>query len=242
MKSTIPVLVTRSLTGQHIEYARVLGLEPVIKPALKFEFPQYWDRVLKAITEHPKAAWVFTSANGVKALQKMMKKGLQVNPDRSVYAVGGSTQKALKKLGVEAQIPYIQDGAHLAEKIIDEGENQVHYFHGNLSRDEMTNKLREAEVAVVETEVYETVIQSVKMPNERVEGILFYSPSAVEGFKRGEGFDQALPQLFAIGNTTADALRAETNQPVEIATKPDTKVMLQMVSKYLINTKTKEPR
>ena len=37
------ILVTRPLTAQQIEYARILGLEPVIEPALEFSFPEYWD-------------------------------------------------------------------------------------------------------------------------------------------------------------------------------------------------------
>ncbi len=230
------ILITRPLSGQQREYARILGLNAIEKPALEFEFPAYWDRVLKVINEHPKSDWVFTSTNGVKALEKLMESGLQVRPEIQLFAVGAKTQEALQDLGLKADIPFRQDAAHLAKLIIEEAKiNSVIYFHGNLSRDEMTDALREKNIEVIETEVYKTHIHPVNMPPDPVEAILFYSPSAVRGFKQGQGFGDPLPPLFAIGPTTAKALEKETEQPVRIADKPDTKMLLQTVSTYIYN-------
>lgn len=227
------ILVTRSLSTQQIAYTRQLGLEPIIEPAIEIKFPQYGNKIAQVIEHNPESAWVFTSANGVSALKKRLQAGLDVSPHASIYAVGSKTREAVQSLGFEAQVPATQDGKHLAELISAEGESAVLYFQGNLSRDEMTAILRNHGVQVTEQEVYQTHIQPVEMPDEPVRGILFYSPSAVEGFKRGNGFKQELPTLFAIGPTTAAALREETNQQVEVARIPDTKVMLQMVSRYL---------
>jgi uroporphyrinogen-III synthase len=234
------ILVTRPLSGRQIEYARILGLEPIIEPVLKFEFPKYWDEVLKVINENPKSDWVFTSANGVKALKGLIESGLQVRPEKQLFAVGSKTQEALKELGLESKIPAVYDGSHLAELIISDGKtNSVIYFHGNLSRDDMKTKLLKKGIEVIELEVYKTFIQPVELPNKSLGGILFYSPSAVEGFKQGAGFKQELPPLFAIGETTADALRAETNQKIQVADQADTEVMLQTVSNYIF---TKKPQ
>lgn len=228
------ILITRPLDGQQREHARILGLMPVERPALEFEFPQYWDRVLAVINEHPKSDWVFTSTNGVKALEVMMRSGLQVRPEVQIFAVGSKTQEALEELDLEAKIPFQQDGAHLAELIIEEGKiDSVIYFHGNLSRDEMTVALVEEDIEVIEVEVYKTTINPVELPAEPVEAILFYSPSAVEGFKQGQGFEGELPQLFAIGATTAEALEEQIDQQIIIADRPDTKVLLQAVSTHL---------
>ncbi len=233
------ILLTRKLSGRQIEYARILGLEPVVKPALEFQFPSYWDKVLKVITNHPKASWVFTSSNGVKALKQLMKAGLQVRPEIAIYAVGAKTQEALNSLGLEAKIPHIQDGFHLAEQIIEEqGENsEVLYFHGNLSRDEMTDKLTQENIKVTDVEVYETIIHPVEMPPIQVEAVLFYSPSAVEGFAQGQGFDEDLPPLFAIGPTTTEALAERTDQKIITSKKPDAQIMLRTVSDYMLNRK-----
>lgn len=230
------ILVTRPLSGQQIQYARILGLEPIIKPALDFDFPEYWDQVLKAINENPKSDWVFTSTNGVKALEEMMDSGLQVRPETQLFAVGSKTRDALQELGLDAKIPRTQDSKHLAEVILEEGKiDSVIYFHGNLSRDEMTERLRDKGIEVIEIEVYKTIIKPVNLPNVPVSGILFYSPSAVEGFKQGEGFYDDLPPLFAIGPTTAKALKEETDQGIEVADQPDTETLLRTVADHIFN-------
>jgi uroporphyrinogen-III synthase len=150
--------------------------------------------------------------------------------------VGSKTQEALQDLGLDAKIPRTEDSKHLAELIIEEGKiNSVIYFHGNLSRDEMTDRLQDDGIEVIELEVYETIINPVKEPREHVSGILFYSPSAVKGFAQGWGFEDELPPLFAIGPTTAKALKEETDQHIEIAMQPDTEVLLRTVSDYIFN-------
>lgn len=230
------IVVTRPLTGQQIEYARILGLEPLVHPALEFEFPDYWDRVLKTINDNSKSEWVFTSTNGVKALREMMDAGLQVRPETQLFAVGSKTQEALQELGLDAEIPYTQDGRHLAELIVEKGKiNSVIYFHGSLSRDELTARLTEHDIEVIEIEVYRTVINPVFLPEKPVSAVLFYSPSAVEGFKQGQGFGAELPALFAIGPTTAEAIRSETGQKVITVEQPDTAVLLRTVSDYIYN-------
>lgn len=230
------ILVTRPLSGQQLEYARILGLEPIIEPALDFEFPDYWDGVLKVINENPKSDWVFTSANGVRALKTLIKNGLQVRPEVQIFAVGSKTKEALEALGLEAKIPKTQDGSHLADLIIAEGKiNSVIYFHGNLSRGELNDKLRSKDIDVLEVEVYRTNIKPVSLPENPIQAVLFYSPSAVEGFKQGHGFEGDLPALFAIGPTTAEALRNETDEGVEVADSPDTKELLKTVADHLFN-------
>ncbi|WP_138431397.1 uroporphyrinogen-III synthase [Fodinibius saliphilus] len=235
------ILVTRPLSARQFEYARILGLEPIVEPALEFNFPEYWDGVLKVITEYHKSDWIFTSTNGVKALEELMKSGLQVRPEVQIFAVGSKTQEALQDLGLDAQIPRTEDSKHLAELIIEEGKiNSVIYFHGNLSRGEMVSRLEDDGIEVIELEVYKTIINPVEMPHVPVKGILFYSPSAVEGFKRGHGFEGELPTLFAIGPTTAKALKEESGQEVQIAKRPDTEVLLRTVSNYIFRDENKE--
>ncbi len=235
------IFVTRLLTDQQREYARVLGLEAITAPALEFQFPDCWDKALTAIDEHPGADWVFTSANGVKALAQMINSGLRVHPETRLFAVGAKTRAALRELGLDAIIPSIQYGKHLGELIVNEGKTtSIIYFRGNLSRDEMTSILVQGNIEVIELEVYKTIIQPVSLPAEvPVHAVLFYSPSAVRGFKKGHGFDRKLPALFAIGHTTADALRQETDQNITVANEPDTELLLRTVADYLFNNKIK---
>lgn len=227
------ILITRPLSDQQRSYAQSLGLNPIEKPALTFEFDFNHDQVLKTIGENLQARWVFTSQNGVKALEKLMNKRLKVSTNKQIFAVGSKTQQALQNLGLNAKIPKQHDGYHMAELIIDKNIDSVIHFHGNLSRKDMRDKLVDNRIEVAELEVYQTIIHPIKLPSEPVEAVLFYSPSAVKGFKQGQGFDEPLPQLFAIGPTTAKALQNETNQPVQAADQPNTKTLLRAVSTWL---------
>jgi len=230
------ILVTRPLKGPEIEYARILGLEPIIKPALEFEFPPYWDKVLKVINDNPKSDWIFTSSNGVLALKQLVKAGLNVRPETRVFAVGHKTADALAELDIEATVPPMQDSEHLAKLIIREGKiDSVIYFHGNLSRTGMTETLREKGIEVIGLEVYKTIINEIHMPGKPVDAIVFYSPSAVEALKRGSGFSSTMPPIFAIGPTTAEAVRQASGRQVYVAEEPDTKILLRKISDVLFN-------
>lgn len=230
------ILITRPLSKQQREYAHSLGLSPIEKPALKFEFPENRDHVLKIINKNPQSSWIFTSKNGVKGLKKLIDSGLNLHHEKQIFAVGSKTQKALQKLGLKAKIPFHENASGLADLIIEErAVDSVIYFHGNLSRNELTNNLAKNDIEVIDIEVYKTNIRPVELPSEPVEAILFYSPSAVEGFKHGQGFAEPLPPLFAIGPTTAETLENETDQPINIADKSNTEVLLQTVSKCLLH-------
>lgn len=238
------ILILKELEGQQISYARMLGLDPVIEPALKFEFPEYWDHVLKVINDHPKAGWIVTSRNAVKALDRLKKAGLGVMDDQKIYAVGPKTQKALQNIDLHADVPLQSNAEGLAQHIIDEGETEsAIYFCGNRSREVLSDQLGEAGIEVEEVEVYETKLRKVDPPEKTIDGILFYSPSGVEAYEQSVGFDNKngeegeeeveSPKLFAIGPTTADRLRESVDREVHIAEKPGTEPLLRKVADVL---------
>lgn len=230
------ILILKELEGQQISYARMLGLDPIIEPALKFEFPEYWDHVLKVINENPKAGWIVTSRNAVKALQRLRDAGLGVMGDQKIYAVGPKTKQALEDIGLHADIPLNANAEGLAEHIIEEGEiNTAIYFCGNRSRQVLQNKLEEEGIEVQSIEVYETHLRDVDPPERAIDGILFYSPSGVQAYEESVGFDgeEEAPQLFSIGPTTADRLRESVDREIHIADRPGTEPLLRKVADVL---------
>ncbi len=281
------ILVTRPLSEEQVEYARRLGLNPLVAPALRVEFPRNWNKVLKKLDQYPEAAWVFTSRNGVEALGRILDKGgvqqhpgsreygLQNIPD--VYAVGKKTADALEELGVEALFPEQQDAAGLAKLIIGRynkdrfnqsetlqsksagsestgTEAEAEFPHpeqasrpvfpraglslrsicihwcGNRRRDELGRELKEAGFEYVDLEVYQTELNAIPLPDEMPDAILFFSPSAVEAFRKSDGFKRPLPELFAIGNTTGEALSLESGQNVHIPAEPSTEALLELIA------------
>lgn len=230
------VLITKDLEGQQISYARMLGLDPIIEPALEFEFPEYWDYVLKEINERPMAGWVVTSRNAVRALEKLMEAGLGVLDDQVIYAVGPKTKRALEDIGLNAEIPLNANAESLAKYIIERDEiKSAIYFAGNRSRETLCDELEKNDIEVSRVEVYKTNLRDIDPPERTIDGILFYSPSGVQAYEDSVGFEELDDgiRLFAIGPTTADRLRESVDREVHIAERAGTEPLLRKVADVL---------
>jgi uroporphyrinogen-III synthase len=230
------ILVTRPLTEEQVSYAQVLGLEPLVVPALKVEFLLSSDKILKKIDRHPDTIWVFTSKNAVEALNRIQESEVRMRDIPEVYAVGEKTGEALSKLGIEAKIPQQQDASGLVVLIENHYKTDkpaVIHWCGNRTRPELKKGLKEAGFEFISLEVYETQLKEIKLPDEPIEAILFYSPSAVEAFRLSDGFKRELPELFAIGNTTGEALSLESGKHVYIPEEPATETLLKLVANIL---------
>jgi len=238
MRTKYPILFTRKLTAQQIEYARLKGIEPTIEPALKVNYPTYWDKILAVIAQNRRADWIFTSQKAVGALRILMQKGLQPEPGITVFAVGSKTQKKLAELGIESEIPSIHDGEYLAKYIINHtsGNNKhLIYFRGNRSLGGIQEKLVQEGYTLHELEVYQTALNTITIPDRHFEGVVFYSPSAVEAFQQSGGFQHQWNYLFTIGSTTASSLERVDTKDAEIVypNKPGTLYLLNSISSNL---------
>jgi uroporphyrinogen-III synthase len=229
------VLITRPIDEAPRKLAEEIGLHLLIREAIAIRFPDIADSVVNIVETHPDAPWIFTSQNAVKAIAKVPDSGKMLPQPPAVYAVGDKTTNALQKLGIQAKAPVAEQNAEgLVRFIVNEQASEEYiYFCGNRSLGTLQKELINEGCTVFETEVYETVLLPVELPDEPVEAMLFYSPSAVEAFAKGSGFSGKLPNLFAIGPTTAKALAEKTRQDIFISPKPDTEVFLRYVSRIL---------
>ncbi len=83
------------------------------------------------------------------------------------------------------------------------GKETFTFFSGNLRRDVLPSTLKENGIAFNEIEVYETLLTPKKI-NEKLDGILFFSPSAVESYLKSNIIKDEM--CFCIGETTPEAL------------------------------------
>lgn len=272
-----PILVTRPLSEPQLAFARDLGLDPLMEPAIRFGFPVISRALLKQARSVKHPVWVFTSQNGVHGFSRSVRsEGYDVTPER-VYAVGGATAEAVREeTGYTPGVPDRQDAVGLAHLILEdqavsraagkslnesklrllqqentgssradstreggdeEGITVIHWC-GNKRRPELEGLLREANVLYVPVEVYLTELNKMSFPDREVEAILFYSPSAVEAFRSSIGFSRKLPDLFAIGQTTAEQLSMETGGNVHVPVNPSTEALLRLVAGVLSNRPT----
>jgi len=241
MPKTHNILVTRKLDDDQISLAKNLGLNVSVEPAIEISLRNDWLSVNSAVQKAEKPVFVFTSQNGVRAFLRFVKAGLEIPETPLIYAVGNKTSDLLKENGYISLIPNEQNGAALAEMILDDIKSKrvpdsvsVLHFCGNLRRDELRQLLTNSDIDVKDIVVYKTVLNQMNLSDINSEGILFYSPSAVQAFRQSGGFRQKkLPKLFAIGPTTAEELSIESGGHVFVSPEPDTEIFLKFTATVL---------
>jgi uroporphyrinogen-III synthase len=160
------------------------------------------------------ATVVFTSMNAVEAVAAYLD-GHQ--PQWKIYSIGTTTDQLINKYfgkGLIAGTAF--NAADLAALIVkDSLTEKLIFFCGNQRRDELPAILRNNNIAVTEIEVYQTTAVPHKI-DKAYDGILFFSPSAVESFFSNNTIGSQTI-LFAIGNTTADAIKSFSDNKIIIA-------------------------
>lgn len=249
MNQPLDIFVTRELDEEQIALAEELGLTVVIEPAIEIEYREDWFAIDMLFKTNKEPIIAVTSYNAVKALEFYQSTGKEIPEKATFYAVGKKTAAAVKeRLGFDAASPEQQDAIGLAEKIKedfskkDESEKStVLHFCGDKRRDEFRQFLTDADIHVRDMVVYNTNLKSMRLPTHKTDGILFYSPSAVHAFRDSGGFrNKNLPELFAIGETTAEELSIEAGRHVHVSPEPSTEHLLEHVAEVLNREEKKE--
>ena len=170
---------------------------------------------------------IFTSQNAVNSILQHPK--WEELKAKNVFSIGMKTKDLLTENGFNV-VAYTGYAADLAEIIsLIYSEESFTFFSGNLRRDVLPNTLKENGITFNEIEVYETNITSKKI-TKKVDGILFFSPSAVESyFKMNTIKDET---CFCIGETTAEALENKKVKTIVIADKPSVENVIAEVVEY----------
>lgn len=170
---------------------------------------------------------IFTSQNSVQSILHHPKhKDLQ---SKNVFCVGLKTKKLLEDNGfnVVAYTGYASDLAEIITLIY--SSESFTFFSGNLRRDVLPTILKENEITFNEIEVYETKL-TPKKTTAKFDGILFFSPSAVESYLKLNTIKDEI--CFCIGETTASSLENKKIKNIEIAEKPTIEYVIDEVIEY----------
>ena len=176
-------------------------------------------------------ALIFTSQNAVNAV--LESGNSQSLKEKKVFCVGLKTKELLESNGfqVQAYTGYAEDLAEIISLVY--ADLSYTFFCGNLRRDILPEKLKEANVTFNEIEVYKTELKPQKM-SAKPDGILFFSPSGVESYVRENKITDEI--CFCIGNTTAEALILKLQDKTEniiIANQPSVEnVIIQCINYY----------
>jgi uroporphyrinogen-III synthase len=171
---------------------------------------------------------IFTSQNGVASVINMLQ-GKQ--PEWDVYCLEGATLKAVQQYFTQVTIKQIAPAAmNLVHSIdVNISSSPIVFFCGDKRMNTTPEIMKSKGIDLEEIIVYRT-LYTPSVIFKKYDGILFFSKSAVESFASAN----KLPvdtTLFAIGSTTAKALRnyAGDTLPIIQSPAPSEKVLVKTI-------------
>lgn len=170
---------------------------------------------------------IFTSKNAVR--QVLQNPKLPNLKQKKIFCVGEKTATYLtdKGFNVVEIAPY---GAALGKRIAEfYSRRSFIFFCGKRRNPELAEKLRSQDILLKEVEVYDTIL-TPKSFDRTFDGILFFSPAAVESYSEKNEIQNST--AFCIGKTTAAVARKLT-QNLIIANKPTIENLIVQVVKKL---------
>jgi uroporphyrinogen-III synthase len=238
--ATFKVLSTKKIDPLLVARAKDRNIEVIqkefitIKPLLSKEKEQ---EIRERMNNGTRTPIVFTSQHAVDLATRYLQPETDINiTGLPVFCLEGATKTKAQSshLNIVATAP---NARGLANEIISAGVTEVIFFCSNKRRDELPDILSAARVKVHEIIVYETI--ETPFISENVDGILFFSPSAVQSF-----FSLNQPGAhtvcFAIGETTAAAISDFTTNQIIVSEDPGQETIMAKVESYFRNIKCHE--
>lgn len=224
------ILSTRLLNEDIINKAALQNIFVDVMSFIETETVDSWDvheEIKNTLLQN--AVVVFTSMNAVEPVAVHVD---DYKPDWTIYCIGNATKKSVAEyFGEELIAATASDATTLANEIIEDGiTDEVVFFCGNRRRNELPSLLNEHGIEVNEIEVYRTISIQHTIKKE-YDGILFFSPSAVQSFFSNNKLNNKAI-FFAIGNTTASEIKKYSNNKIVIADEPGKNDLAEKAIEY----------
>jgi len=225
MKNKIQILSTGPVTEELIKEA---AENDIIIDEISFITTEDIDDIAieKKIRElsNQKITVVFTSTNAVNAVARFISK----QPGWKIFCIGSTTKTLVKKFFGEGAVAEFAENAESLSKLILQNSSiqNITFFCGDKRRDELPGNLNKGGIVVDEIVVYKT-IETPTVLTKQYDGILFFSPSAVQSFFSKNSINKNA-KIFVIGSTTANAVKLFSQQPVIIAETPGKKNLVNL--------------
>ena len=159
---------------------------------------------------------IFSSQNAILSL--MNQPDWEKFKTKNVFCVGIKSKELLEQNDFKVDV-YMDYASELAEIItLIYNKESFTFFSGNLRKETLPKALKAAKIDFNEIEVYQTMLAPFKISKEeKLNGILFFSPSGVESFLTNNKIKDEI--CFCIGETTAETLD-KTTRNIIVADQP----------------------
>ncbi len=168
---------------------------------------------------------IITSKRGAEQVSQLPVKG-------DFYVVGNSAYQELNKVGKSVKIK--ANNAHeLVKEIIrlEVSKTEFQYFCSSIRLPTIQNELEKNGFTVNEIITYTTESKEVELEKE-YDAYVFFSPSGVKSFF----LQYQIPKkarIFAIGETTANALKHNTNREIYVPNKSTKKALIKLIKETI---------
>ena len=215
-----------SKMGISIDEISFIETTPSLLPEVRTTISNMFDQV-KTVA--------FTSMNAVEAVASCLN---STRPKWKIFCIGNTTRELVIKYFGEDSITGIADDARtLADVILSKsGGTNIVFFCGDRYRDELPQMLQLNNIPTEIIVVYHTDLLKHIISKE-YNGILFFSPSAVQSFFSVNTINGSTV-LFAIGNTTASEIKKYCNNTVIVGDSPGKDELVNTMSSYFSNLKS----
>jgi len=170
---------------------------------------------------------IFTSAHAVNLVGGW----LQKKPNWKIYCIRNETRSAVVNwFGSASIVKFASNALVLSKILIADGIKDVVFFCGDQRMDILPENLKKHGVCLTEFVVYDTRLTPShieKLPD----AILFFSPTAVRSFFSMNTLT-SLTTVFAMGKTTAAALKQYTSNNIIISSEADKAFVLSLALEY----------
>ncbi|RTZ02215.1 uroporphyrinogen-III synthase [Flavobacterium sp. RSP49] len=172
---------------------------------------------------------IFSSQNAVLSL--IEQNNWEVLKTKPVFCVGIKTKELLELHGFTVDV-YLDYASELAEIItLIYNKESYTFLSGNLRKETLPEALKSAGITFNEIEVYQTTLAPFKVSDqENFDGILFFSPSAVESYLTNNKIKNEV--CFCVGTTTAAALETKKVKNIVIPETPTIEAVILEVIEY----------
>ncbi|MFI5152132.1 MAG: uroporphyrinogen-III synthase [Chitinophagales bacterium] len=225
----IEVLCTRPLSLEVLNRASRQGFQMDTFSFIEIEYAvNENDRRTIDEIRNRSAFVAFTSKHAVEAIRREIDKKI---PNWKIFCLSASTLDTVEFVfGKKSILTFADSAEKLADLIIQRDIPELTFFCGNQRRDDLLVKLSNHQILVREIIVYLT--QPVpKKVDRKYQAILFFSPSAVKSFFSVNPSNQETI-YFAIGQTTAYAIRKFSKNKIVVADFPSEESLVNMMIKF----------